>query len=134
KKTSLASGILFFKNSSVNIKGGNYANTIISTDDIEYGGYDSLVLRAPNYAKATIVCNSAYFPMPTNLCSPTSTLSSAGIGNIALLAGSCTDDSSVAECSRSYIGGNIKFSGSANIEGNIIAGNKLDTGGNTNLK
>lgn len=132
QESSLASGILFFKGTSVNISAGNYANTIISTGDINYGG--SVTLKAPNLAGAPIVCGSAYFPMPTNFCSSKSTLSLASIGNIALLSGSCTDGSSVEKCSENYTGGNITLSSQATIEGNIIAGNKLDTGGQTILK
>nr|WP_181718019.1 hypothetical protein [Psychrobacter sp.]QJS05952.1 hypothetical protein [Psychrobacter sp.] len=130
--SSIASGVLLFKGGTVKLDAGNYANTIISTGDIKYGG--SITLKAPNYAGASIVCNSAYFPMPTNLCNSTSTLSSASIGNIALISGSCTDASSLEKCSASYVGGNIKLTGQATIEGSIIAGNALDTGGQTIIK
>lgn len=131
--SSIASGVLLFKGKSVKMGAGNYANTIISTGDIDYGG--SITLKAPNYAGASIVCNSVNFPMPTNLCDSTSALSVNSIGNIALLSGSCPGASSVEECYASnYSGGNIKLTGQATIEGNIIAGNKLDTGGQSVIK
>lgn len=131
--SSIASGVLLFKGKSVKMGAGNYANTIISTGDIDYGG--SITLKAPNYAGASIVCNSVNFPMPTNLCDSTSALSANSIGNIALLSGSCPGASSVEECYASnYFGGNIKLTGQATIEGNIIAGNKLDTGGQSIIK
>lgn len=132
RDSSIASGVLLFKGTSVKLTMGNYANTIISTGDINYGG--SITLKAPNYAGASIVCNSPYFPMPTNLCKSTSALSSASVGNIALLSGSCEDASSVEKCSASYNGGDIKLSAQATIEGNIIAGNELDTSGQSVVK
>ena len=131
-ESSVASGVLFFKGATVNLEMGNYANTIISTGNITYGG--SIVLKAPNYAGAITVCGSTYFPMPTNLCSSKNTLSLSSIGNVALLSGSCTDASSIEKCSTTYTGGDIKLTSQATIEGNIIAGNKLDTGGQTILK
>ena len=131
--SSIASGVLLFKGKSVELSAGNYANTIISTGDIKYGG--SITLKAPNYAGASIVCNSENFPMPTNLCDSTSALVANSIGNIALLSGSCPGASSVKECYASnYFGGNIKLTGQATVEGNIIAGNKLDTSGQSIIK
>lgn len=131
-ESSVASGVLFFKGTEVVLNMGSYANTIISTGNINYGG--SITLKAPNYAGATIVCGSNYFPMPTNLCNSESVLSSVGIGNIALLSGSCTDESSIEKCSGSYNGGNIRLTAQARVEGNIVAGNKLDTSGQTIVK
>src|SRR5699024_5282758 len=75
--------------------------------------------------------------IPTNLCNPSSSLILASIGNIALLSGSCASQNitSGSFCTPDqYIGGNITTNGTANIQGNIIAGNKLDTGGDTSLK
>lgn len=58
----------------------------------------------------------------------------ASLANIALLAGSCTDASTIEKCSASYNGGDIVLKSSATILGNIIAGNKITTSGNTNVK
>ena len=55
------------------------------------------------------------------------------VANIALLAGSCTDDSSVMTCQGSYNGGTITIGQSAKVYGNIIAGNILNTGGSTTI-
>lgn len=131
-ESSIASGVIFFKGTSVNLEMGNYANTIISTGNINYGG--SISMKAPNYAGASVVCGSSYFPMPTNLCASKDTLSLASIANIALIAGSCTDTSSTAQCSATYIGGDITLTSQATIEGNVIAGNRLITGGQTIVK
>lgn len=128
---SLAGGILFFKG-SVNLSQGKYVNTFISTGNIEYG--TSITLSAPNYADASQTCGSTYYPTPSNLCSSKTTLTLASLANIALLAGSCTDASTIEKCSASYNGGDIVLKSSATILGNIIAGNKLDTSGNTVVK
>jgi len=128
---SLAGGILFFKG-SVNLSQGKYVNTFISTGNIEYG--TSITLSAPNYADASQTCGSTYYPTPSNLCSSKTTLTLASLANIALLAGSCTDASTIEKCSASYNGGDIVLKSSATILGNIIAGNKITTSGNTNVK
>lgn len=107
-------------------------NTFISTGNIAYGG--SITLTAPNFTDASQTCGSTYYPMPTNLCSSTTALSYASLGNTALLAGSCTDSSTSDTCSSTYVGGDISFGGGATVYGNIIAGNKITTSGSTNIK
>lgn len=131
-QSSLAPGILFFKG-NIEISGGYYTNTIISTKNIKYGN-GNIELKAPNYAGSQTTCNSSNFNMPTNLCSSSSSLIPASIGNIGLLAGSCSNSISLETCVLSYDGGDITFNGSAKVEGNIIAGNKIITGGSTSLK
>lgn len=128
---SIASGIVFFKG-SLKLVMGKYVNTFISTGNIEYG--TSITLTAPNYADASQTCGSTYYPTPNNLCSSKTTLTLASLANIALLAGSCTDASTIEKCSASYNGGDIVLKSSATILGNIIAGNKLDTSGQTVVK
>lgn len=128
---SLAGGILFFKG-SVNLSQGKYVNTFISTGNIAYG--ESITLTAPNFTDASQTCGSTYYSIPSNLCSSTTALSYASLGNIALLAGSCMDSSTPDTCSATYVGGDISFGQSATVYGNIIAGNKITTSGNTNVK
>ena len=132
KEISLAPGVLFFKG-SIDISHGYYVNTIISTGSINYGN-GNIELIAPNYAGAQATCNSSTFNIPSNLCSSSTSLIPASIGNIGLLAGSCTDSTTLALCESSYVGGDITFNGSAEVEGNIIAGNKIITGGSTSIK
>ncbi|MCJ8159970.1 hypothetical protein [Acinetobacter zhairhuonensis] len=129
---SLAPGVLFFKG-SIDISHGYYVNTIISTGSINYGN-GNIELIAPNYAGAQATCNSSTFNIPSNLCSSSTSLIPASIGNIGLLAGSCTNSTTLALCESSYVGGDITFNGSAEVEGNIIAGNKIITGGSTSIK
>jgi cytoskeletal protein CcmA (bactofilin family) len=132
KEPSLAPGVLLFKG-SVDVSHGYYVNTIISTQSIHYGN-GNVELIAPNYASASITCNSATFNTPSNLCSSSSSLIPASIANIGLLAGSCSNSSSLELCESTYAGGDITFNGSASVEGNIIAGNKIITSGSTSIK
>lgn len=127
---SVAPGVLLFKG-SLNVTGGTFANTILSTGDIDY---KNATLTAPNRAGASLVCNSVGFAMPTNLCTEGKELRSESIGDIALLAGSCTDTTSIESCSNSYSGGDINFSGQSNVVGNIIAGNRLYSRGGAAIK
>lgn len=127
---AIAPGVLFF-NGNLIIGNGDFANTIIATGNITYG--QSTILEAPNYAGANKTCNASGFKRPKNLCDTVNKLSLTGIGNIALLAGSCTDDSSVMICQKNYSGGNITIGSSAKVYGNIIAGNILSTEGSTKI-
>lgn len=133
---SIAPGILLFKG-SVELKKGTFANTILATENINYSGNkNNLTLNAPNRAGAAVVCNSA-FQMPTNLCKEDRTFdpdAPNALGDIALLAGSCADPSSVASCSNNYTGGTITTASKSEVTGNIVAGDKLDAGGNSMLK
>lgn len=130
---SIAPGVLLFKG-SVELKKGTFANTILATENIDYAGNkNNLTLNAPNRAGAAVVCNSA-FAMPTNLCKNNITLSGNAIGNIALLAGSCTDTTSVPSCSNTYIGGDITTASNSEVTGSIVAGNKLEAVGKSMLR
>ena len=91
-------------------------------------------MKAPNFASVSTVCASSRYKQPTNLCSSSTSFTPLSLGNIALLSGSCTDSNSISSCAANYKGGNIHFGGSAKVEGNIIAGNKISTGGATQIK
>lgn len=123
---SLAPGVFLFKG-DLKPQQGNYANTLLSTGSIDYG--TSITLEAPNYAGANKVCNSTGFGRPTNLCSSSTALIPAAIGNIALLAGSCTNATTVALCQSTYSGGDISLGAQSTVYGNVIAGNLLNTSG-----
>ena len=127
---SLPPGVLLFKG-NLNASTGKYKNTLLATGNIDYG--TSIVLEAPNYAGASVVCGNTRYPRPTNLCSSSISLIPASIGNIALLAGSCTDATTVNSCQSTYTGGNISLISSATVYGNVIAGNNLNTSGNTQV-
>lgn len=125
---SMAPGVFLFKG-DLKPQQGTYANTFLSTGNIDYG--TSITLQAPNYAGATLVCNSAAlgYSRPTNLCSSSTALIPAAIGNIALLAGSCTNATTVALCQSTYSGGDISLGAQSTVYGNVIAGNLLNTSG-----
>ena len=127
---SLAPGVFLFKG-NLNPQTGKYANAFLSTGSITYG--TSIILEAPNYAGANKVCNSTGFGRPTNLCSSKTALIPAAIGNIALLAGSCTNATTDASCRATYSGGNITLESSAKVYGNVIAGNLLNTSGESTI-
>lgn len=114
---------------------GNYINTLLATGNITFEGSNTS-LFAPNYTNANKVCNTSLYKIPTNLCNSSSSLIPASIGNIALLSGSCASQNITSRsfCTPDqYIGGNITTKGTALIQGNIIAGNKLITGGTSNF-
>ena len=71
--------------------------------------------------------------MPTNLCTEDKKLRDNTIGNIALLAGSCTDTTSVESCSNTYTGGNIDFGANSNVVGSIVAGNSIYSRGKATI-
>jgi hypothetical protein len=127
---SMVPSIVLFSG-NLELQLGRFTNTFLATGDITYGG--SVTLYAPNYAGDAKVCqlDSAY-KVQSNLCS-SGKLTNLPAANIALLAGSCTDDSSVMTCQGSYNGGTITLGKSAKVYGNIIAGNILNTGGDTTI-
>lgn len=122
---SLAPGIMFFYG-NLNIGQGSYTNTMIATGDINAS---IPAVYSPNYAGADKVCNVSGYQMPINLCISTSVLTKIDVANNALIAGSCTNPTSLKSCKDSYTGGNIKLSSSAYIYGNIIAGSRFNTSG-----
>ncbi|KJV37838.1 hypothetical protein [Acinetobacter brisouii] len=127
---ALAPGVFLFKGDLKPLQ-GQYVDTFLATGSIDYGG--SINLQAPNYAGASVVCNSTDFGRPTNLCSSSTSLIPASIGNIALLAGSCTNTTTVALCQSTYTGGNISLGAQATVYGNVIAGNLLSTSGSSTI-
>lgn len=127
---SLVPSVVLF-DGNLNLSLGRFTNTFLATGDITYGG--SVTLYAPNYAGDAKVCQlDSVYRVQSNLCS-SGKLTNLPVANIALLAGSCTDDSSVMTCQGSYSGGTITIGQSAKIYGNIIAGNILNTGGSTTI-
>lgn len=127
---SLVPSVVLF-NGDLNLSLGRFTNTFLATGNITYGG--SVTLYAPNYAGDAKVCQlDSVYRVQSNLCS-SGKLTNLPVANTALLAGSCTDDSSVMTCQGSYNGGTITIGQSANVYGNIIAGNILNTGGSTTI-
>ncbi len=128
---SHAPGIIF-ADGNISVDGGTYTNTFIATGNLGVTTAGGAVF-APNYAgpdgitangyTALGVCNNSIYTFrPTELCRNTYTPSaSSGIGNYALLAGSCPIGS-LNNCTASeYIGGDIKVEKS--VFGAVKAGN-----------
>lgn len=128
----IARGVLLFKGSLAIDRKGTFVNTILATNNIEYGN-PNVSLTAPNRASAAIVCDSTLFKMPTNLCTEDKKLRYHTVGDIALLAGSCTDTTSTVSCSNTYSGGNITFGANSNVVGSIVAGNSIHARGKTTV-
>ncbi|WP_151981870.1 hypothetical protein [Acinetobacter guerrae] len=127
---SLAPGVMLFYG-NVSMPRGLFVNTILATGNIQYGA--SITIYAPNYAGPNSTCNVSGYKMPLNLCLSASAMTKASIGNVALLAGSCADDSSVTTCEASYTGGTVTLGASSYVYGNIIAGNVLETSGSSHI-
>lgn len=136
---SMAQGVVWFEG-DLNLKSGNYFNTFIATGDIQTSG--SHQTTAPNYAGfskrndlAHGMCADLVFPgyYPTQLCQAGNYNYDAdgGLGNYALMAGSCEPNYSV---SCRYVGGNITTGGSSVIRGAIKAGNEFVSGGSTTTR
>lgn len=142
--TSMAPGILWFEG-DLQVSNGTFYGTLIATGDISNSG--GTTVYAPNYAgydgwqgegserkkyAPTGICKNSNFPdkYPTNLCSDGEFVFdyANGIGNYALMAGSCVD----TDCTQ-YKGGNIALSASNNIYGNVLAGNVFNSGGSTTV-
>lgn len=136
--TSMAQGVVWFEG-NLTVSNGTYFNTFIATGNLNTGG--SLTLYAPNYAgysgavdgvtyAPTGICANSNFSAlkPRQFCSGSNFLYTAddGIGNYAMLAGSCT----TSACS-TYVGGNIALGSSNNIYGSVKAGNEFSSGGST---
>lgn len=135
---SAAQGILWFEG-DLNLGNGSYYSTFIATGDIETNG--SHQTTAPNYAGyakgnsldhgmcSNLVLADHY---PTQLCvSGNYNYDFAGgLGNFALLAGSC-NPASVFTCD--YQGGNIETGSSSTIRGAIKAGNNFASGGSSTV-
>ncbi|AGA89650.1 hypothetical protein Thimo_0811 [Thioflavicoccus mobilis 8321] len=137
---SMAPGVAWF-DGNLELGNGDYFNTFIATSNISTGG--SLDVYAPNFAgysgqvgdtvySPTGICDNDYFPdtYPTQFCSGDTYNEDAngGIGNFALMAGSCASD----DCT-TYVGGNVTLGASNDIHGNIKAGNQFVSGGSTTL-
>lgn len=145
--TSLAPGIAFFEG-NLTLSNGSYYNTMLATGNISTSG--SMVIYAPNFAgfngkqngkiyaydkpkeKAIGICENSYFPTlkPNQFCSKGVYDYAAvnGIGNYALMAGSCE-----AGSCKPYVGGDIQTGASGDIFGAIKAGNLFTSSGSTTV-
>lgn len=142
---SHAPGVVFFEG-DLDIGSGTYTNTFIATGNIHvmssgnsvfslnYAGFSGVT---ENYKTAMGVCdNDEYSAKPADFCQGGSYNYDAfqGIGNYALLAGSCPEAGCITDSDgkiSGYIGGDIKIENS--VYGIIKAGNYISTGGATKI-
>lgn len=122
---SLAPGVMFFYG-NLRVGQGAYNNSMLATGNIE-ASIPSVY--SPKYAGANKICNVSGYKMPSNLCKSSSELTSAAIGDIALMAGSCTNGNSLQACKASYNGGDINLTSNSYIFGKVIAGSRFNTAG-----
>lgn len=127
----MAQGIVWFEG-SLKAGNGHYYNTFVATENIVTEGNHQTT--APNYAGYAGICANLVFPgyYPTQFCQGGSYNHSAvgGLGNYALMAGSCDPDYP-SECR--YQGGNIATGASSIIRGAIKAGNEFRSGGSSTV-
>lgn len=122
---SLAPGVIFFYG-NLKVGQGAYNNSMLATGNIE-ASIPSVY--SPNYAGANKICNVSGYMMPSNLCKSNSELTSMTIGDIALMAGSCTNGKGLQTCKATYNGGDINLTSNSYIFGKVIAGSRFNTAG-----
>lgn len=136
--TTMLPGVLWFAG-DLTISNGNWVNTFLATGDIGTAG--GVKVYAPNYIGSAYACQGqassgqglnswtgygfARNAYARQLCTGSpAVLSSASIGNVALLSGGLKDDGS-------FVGGNIALGASNEIYGSVLAGQYLNTSGST---
>lgn len=149
---SLPPGVVWVKG-HLTLANGVYYNTFIATGNIETQG--STVSYALNYAAAyrtvptntnearkNAVCKNEFTEVvtefaslyPTNYCSTTRVYTPNALGNIGLLSGGYDpSDAANTPTKTKYFGGKIKLGASNIISGSIVAGDLLETGGQTTI-
>ncbi|MCY1488007.1 hypothetical protein D9M68_216900 [compost metagenome] len=119
----VAPGALWFEG-DVELASGKFRNSVLATGNIVTSG--SHRTWAVNYAGHAEICASSYYVglSPSNFCDPALQLLKANaLGNVALLAGGFLGGT--------FGGGDISLGAASQIYGSVIAGNLLQTGGDT---
>lgn len=138
-----APGVIFVEG-DLEVGNGTYTNTFIATGNIQVISAGGAVFSL-NYAGANGitagghtaigVCNNTHYTVkPTAFCNDAyNHAAHSGVGNYALLAGSCPDPSgSVDGCGKNeYVGGNIIVERS--VFGVVQAGNIFESKGDTKI-
>ena len=122
---SLAPGVMFFYGNLI-VEQGAYNNTMLATGNIQA---TIPAVYSPNYAGANKICNVSGYKMPSSLCKSSLELANVAIGDIALMAGSCSNGNNLQTCKTSYSGGDINLTSNSYIFGKVIAGTRFNTSG-----
>lgn len=122
--TILVPGTVLFRG-NVNLGSGHYYNTVLATGNISTSS-DTFV-TSPNYAGFGVVCKNSTFPTlrPSNLCKSTELVENR-LGDVALIAGSYDGN-------HQFQGGAINLGSRNEITGDVIAGDVIQTAGNTTV-
>ncbi|UVE17293.1 FapA family protein [Pseudomonas sp. LS44] len=118
----VAPGALWFEG-NVELSNGKFRNSILATGNIASSSHRTFAINFAGYAN---ICTSTFYAplFPTNFCDTAAQqLKPNALGNIALLAGGFVGNT--------FSGGNINLGASSKIYGSVIAGNLLQTGGDT---
>ena len=140
-----APGIFFF-DGNVKLDSGHGMSTILASGNISThggfkfwapnrGAYDKICLGNADHARTKERYTDTYSKYyPTNLCDiDNGEYTPLNIGNVALAAGGINPDTTVNPDS-DYTGGDINLGSSTDIWGAVLAGNFLETGGQTSIK
>lgn len=130
---NIAPGIAWFEGNLV-LSNGEYYNTFAATGNITTAG--AMKTYAPNFVGYNAVCSLAYplFPTadftdlyPEQLCDQDlAVMKYLPLGNIVVMAGGNNPFAGGV-----YQGGDITLAASNELFGTVLAGNNLDTGGDT---
>jgi hypothetical protein len=136
---SIPRGVVWFEG-NLTLGSAGYVNTFLATGNISVTA--SHRTMAPNYAGYALLCANEPVPNVWNQLLPTPTLAGRyatdlcntatqsiiynKIGNVAYIAGSYDSDGT-------FRGGDIKVDGGTRIDGSVMAGNKIETLGNTTI-
>ncbi len=134
-----APGIMWFEG-SVELNNGKNYTTIIATGNVKTGG--GLNVYSVNYGGYAGICDASTYghtdylsrfenQFPTNLCDNTTspgTYTPIPTGNIGIIAGSYSTDSPPV-----FSGGEVELGSSNKVHGAVLAGQSLNTSGQTEV-
>lgn len=130
----MAPGVAWFEG-SLEVSNGTYFNTFIATGDIStkgnstsyavnYAGYAGVCANQTSNARASVARFSGLYPV--DYCNTsTASMTYQALGNAVFIAGGYKNGV--------FQGGNISLGSSNEVFGSVIAGNQLQTTGNTTV-
>jgi hypothetical protein len=125
--TTLVPGTVWFTG-NLTVGSGNYYNTFIASGNITTAS--ATTVTSPQYAGYSNICTNSSFSAtyyPTNMCSGGAYVSTE-LGFVAFLAGSYNTATPAV-----FTGGLVSVGAQNTIKGNIVAGDSLQTSGNTTI-
>ena len=132
--TTMAPGVAWFEG-SLEVSNGTYFNTFIATGDIStkgnstsyavnYAGYAGVCANQTSNGRASVTRFAGMYPI--DYCNTsTASMTYQALGNAVFIAGGYKNGA--------FQGGNISLGSSNEVFGSVIAGNQLQTTGNTTV-